>query len=358
MAAPVTGPFVEFPSFPFTDCFRQRYRQVAPFTDPLPYQFYRLYGCRVDSTPSGTTTVKQADYDPYNEPKASQIFIDCTNLAYERLRSKLGPSAGWAENLAQINKTRTSIVERSLQLASVASSIRRGRFGDAARALRTAVPSGVSNRKAAAQNFLEFEYGWKPLFKDIVDSVERLTGFPEVNIPLFGEARARDDSSSRSFSSDSSGSSFSSSVTNSSYTVRMGAVARIVNPNLFLANQLGVIDFALPWKLIPFSFVVDWFVNVEQTISSISDWYGVELLRPYTTRFAKGHRISHIRNYSYNFITGAMSDYLVRVHEREGVHMTRTAAISGPVLSMKPFKGFSLERGAQAISLILSTLGK
>lgn len=365
MVAPVTGPFAKFPSYPFADAFQRGYRQAMPVDRPLSYEMYWVYGRRHDvSTMTGQPTiiedVKSADFDLFNDPLATKKFITCRNQAYERLRSQLGATAGWAENLAQIGKTRQSIIQRATQLGSFASAIRKGRFADAARVLRTPIPSGVSNRKAAAQNFLEFEYGWKPLFSDLVSSADALTSFPEIRIPLYGKSTDVINTLVRNRSSGPTWNNYSFTVVNGVVGVKLQTVARIVNPNLFLANQLGVIDFALPWKLIPFSFVVDWFVNVEQVISSVSDWYGVELLHPHTTYFAKGHKMDVSRNYAWSgpgVIPGWASSF-TRDHERDSVHMSRELGISGPTLAMKPFRGFSLERGAQALSLVLSVLGK
>lgn len=359
MVAPVTGPFTTYPVSPFADSMQKKYRQAPPYDLSLAYEMYYTYGRAVRTTMSGGTVIlKQTDFDLYSHADAGRKFTHCTNLAYERLRSQLGPTAGWAENLAQINKTRTSVIERAVQLGDFAKALRKGRFKEAARVLRTPVPSGVSNRKAVSQNFLEYEYGWKPIVSDLVNSLERLNSFPDVHVPLRSTAR---DSINSVTVNRSNGAGFSSTVTtaiNGRVEVRMGALARIVNPNLFLANQLGVIDLALPWKLIPFSFVVDWFTNVEQVISSITDWYGVQLLHPYTNRFAQGQKTVTTRSFWWSTATGIVYESQIIDLDQDSVHLLRTQAISGPVLAMKPFKGFSLQRGAQAISLVLSVLGK
>lgn len=358
MALPITGPTNVFSTYPFGDAFQRRYKQARPYNLPLNYEMYNIYGCRVDDRPSGITRTKEATFDPYNHPQASYLFTAAANRAYERMRSKLVSQSGWAENLAQIGKTRLMVNQRATQLASIAVAIRKGRFKDASRLMRTPIPSGVSNRKAVGQNFLEWEFGWKPIFSDLVSSLDALTSFPDIDMPIEGKSSERLNTVLRTSSSAPGQSLSSVDATNAVYHVRMGATVTITNPNLFLANQLGVIDFALPWKLLPFSFVVDWFVNVEQTISSISDWYGVQLQHQYTTRFAKGTRKVVTRNTFWNTGTGVVYDWLYRDFERDGVHIVRVPSISYPVLIVKPFKGFSIQRGAQAISLVLSVLGK
>lgn len=351
-------------SYPYAHLYQNGATQAKPYIHPLPYEMSYLYGRRSDrlsftGSPDIVEDVKSLDFDLWNDPIASPHWTPLRNLAYERLRSQLGPSSGWAENLAQINKTRSSIIQRSVQLASVASAIRKCRFGDAARALRTPIPSGVSNRKAAAQNFLEFEYGWKPLFQDLVASADALTSFPEIRRPLRGLATQTVQSLDRYRSSGSTWNHYNYTEVIGSVGCSMQTIAVITNPNLFLANQLGLIDFALPWKLIPFSFVVDWFVNVEQVLSSVSDWYGVSLQDSQMTWWSKGVKNHRVRNYAWQYATIPYWDEVyTRDFERESVHVQRLLGFPGPTLAVKPFKGFSIERGAQAISLVLSVLGK
>lgn len=351
-------------NYPYATLVQTKSTQARPYIHPLPYEMSYLYGRRSDrltftGDPDIVEDVKSLDFDLWTDPIASPHWTPLRNLAYERLKSGLGNTSGWAENFAQINKTRTSIVQRAVQIASVASSIKKGRFADAARALRTPVPSGVSNRKAAAQNFLEFEYGWKPLFQDLVNSADVLTSFPECRRPLYGRASQTVSSVERQRATGSTFNNYNYTTITGEIGCEMRTIAVVVNPNLFLANQLGVIDFALPWKLIPFSFVVDWFVNVEQVISSVSDWYGVSLQDSQMTWWSKGIKEHRIRNYSWNYTTIPYWDSaFTRDFERESVHMQRLLGFPGPTLSMKPFKGFSLERGAQAISLVLSVLGR
>jgi hypothetical protein len=67
------------------------------------------------------------------------------------------------------------------------------------------------------------------------------------------------------------------------YKAKMGCEAQIDNPNLYLAQKLGLINpFATAWELMRWSFVVDYFVNVNQFVNSLTDQYGVALTEPYT----------------------------------------------------------------------------
>ncbi len=350
--------------YPYAHLTQVKATQAKPYVHPLPYEMSYLYGRRSDRlTFTGAADivedVKSLDFDLWTDPIAGPHWTPLRNLAYERLRSQLGPKSGWAENIAQINKTRSTVIQRSVQIANFVTALRLGSFGAAARALRTPIPSDVSRRKAVSQNFLEFEYGVKPLFQDLVSSVETLTSFPEVRRQLRGRASQTVHSLDRARSSGPTFNNYNFTVVKGEIGCSMQTTAVISNPNLFLANQLGLIDLALPWKLIPFSFVVDWFVNVEQVISSVTDWYGVTLQDSQMTWWSKGIKEHRIRNYSWNYSTIPYWDQtFTRDFERESVHVQRLLGFPGPTLTVKPFKGFSMERGAQALALVLSVFGK
>lgn len=57
----------------------------------------------------------------------------------------------------------------------------------------------------------------------------------------------------------------------------MGAKAEVATPISFSMDQLGLINpLSVAWELVPFSFVVDWFLPIGKYISSLSDFAGVK----------------------------------------------------------------------------------
>lgn len=363
MVAPVTGPFVKYPSRPFADSYQRGYRQKPPYDLALEYRFYDYYGTSkmISWSPSGTVygiPTKENNFSLSSQPEYARLRQHAYNLAYERLRAKAMDTAGWAENLAQVNKTRQMFNDRAVQLGRFVTAIRKFRFSQAARILRTPRPSNVSRTKALSQNFLEYEYGLKPLVSDIQESLKILTGDPFDKVV---RSRASDRIQRRTGAGGGFGSNpqytySERTMTNGTLEVKLGAIVRVTSPNLLLANQLGLIDLALPWKLMPFSFVIDWFVNVEQVASSLTDWYGVTLLNPYNSTFARGeYHYNYFQNASY---THGVNEGYVMNKDKESVEFDRAQGIPGPALIVKPFKGFSLNRGLQAMALVLSVFGK
>lgn len=69
-------------------------------------------------------------------------------------------------------------------------------------------------------------------------------------------------------------------------TVRcnQSAVFRLENPNAWLANQMGLINPAVVvWDLVPWSFVVNMFANVNSLLNQFTDFYGLEVSGASTT---------------------------------------------------------------------------
>jgi hypothetical protein len=355
VVAPITGPIVtSLDKGAFGLEIKQKWRQSPPFNLTLPYRMDWYWGWRRSISTEFDTDVTTRDVSMSwggNIPDSSRRYAACYNQAYERLQSAISDSAGWAENIAQAGKTRDTVVRRASQLARTVTAIRHGRFGEAARILRVPVPSRVSNKKAVAQNFLEYEYGVKPVIKDLQSSLRLLCTDPG----------ARDIKASASdYCSDvTTTGSYPSNYTRQQIVGRLGitlrANVRVTNPNLFLANQLGLLDLALPWKLIPFSFIVDWFVNVEQVISSLTDHFGLTLTDPRTSVLT---RTTLTTRELSTYMWGGNEYYNIASGTVHHVGNTRETGISGPSLVVKPFKGFSLQRGAQAIALVLAVFGR
>jgi hypothetical protein len=125
----------------------------------------------------------------------------------------------------------------------------------------------------------------------------------------------------------------------------MSATVQVTNPNMFLANQLGFLNPALvAWELVPFSFVVDWFVNVGAVISSMTDFMGCTLKDPY-------HTDCHKVGYTYSVFTKVGGGYA----SVNGLcsYVDRNSGLIQPVLVAKPVKVQSLSRAATEVSLLL-----
>lgn len=222
----------------------------------------------------------------YNLTEPYGTYSDFTNsvraTAYTRLMGKALPQAAMLVNMAQGVQTWEMVAARTLQLVRAFKYLRRGKLGSFAAELSldpNLVRRKVTHKRAIQDPqgaWLEFTFGWSPFIGDIYNAIDVLqTQFPTV--PIRGSATATE-----------------AIERSNSYGWRRNAVRKvqarlvadlvITNPNLLLANQLGLLNpAAVVWDVIPFSFVVDWFLPVGKFIKTFNDQAGIKLLGQCTT---------------------------------------------------------------------------
>jgi len=210
-------------------------------------------------------------------------------------------------------------------------------------AIRRSQPKADLNRrreapKTASNLWLEYHFGWEPLVKDIYEAVKVLSSNPPAQA-VKGTGRC-----SWPVRTPGSPTPYNHWVEYSyECKVLVQADVYIRNPNLALANQLGIVNPAtVAWELVPFSFLVDWFIPVGKLLDSWTDLLGYDLQYPFTTttRLVK-HRDIYRQDSGTN------------ISDTEGWYHSRVLGIPAYKLRTLPFKGFSVARGATAISLVI-----
>lgn len=131
------------------------------------------------------------------------------------------------------------------------------------------------------------------------------------------------------------------------------ARVEVADPNARLASQLGFVNPAVvAWELVPFSFVVDWFVNVGDVLSSYTDFLGFKFLESSVTSFNKDRVTTYYQSIDYGKPVGVVR----KSGEFEAVNVKRQVGpIPGPSLAVKPPWVLSSRRGLAAISLLIQS---
>lgn len=236
------------------------------------------------------------------------------------------------------------IAARALQLRRAWVSLRRGEFLAFLRHLAVKpLPHHRRWRRSrhAASTWLEYHFGWSPLLGDIYNACDLLQAkYPDSRlIKARGSANGK---GSKPLVIDTEIYSLEGNV-----GVEIGAEISISNPNLFLANRLGVINPAsVAWELIPFSFLVDWFIPVGKFLDSYTDFVGLSLKSSYTTWFV---RTSAVVGYYWKPNGGRYGI----TQQTEAVHWNRTLGVVSPALIPKQWKGLSVSRAATSMSLLI-----
>jgi len=251
--------------------------------------------------------------------------------------------ASLAVTLAEWKQSHNMIALRASQLSRALKMTRQGNILGAASTLTSLDPKDVRKRypkeisrarkrqKDTSSAWLELHFGWSPLVGDIYDAIDVLQS--EVPSRSFrGRGVSRQ--------GDSGGTTVKVSHT---YVVKRQCKAEVYvsNPNLALANQLGLINPAVvAWELVPWSFLVDWFIPVGSFLDSFSDFVGYEIRKPSQTTLRNAHERARSQVVGWNW-------------DNYGFRFVRTQTLPSFKLRPTEWKGLSVTRGATAIALLI-----
>jgi len=213
-----------------------------------------------------------------------------------KLLNKLKSDFNGGVFAAESKKAVGMITDRLVILAKVAKACKSLRFGDAAKALgfppkrvlsksqRLGVTSTNQSprERAAMKGWLELQYGWMPLMKDIQSAMKEAS---RKEPRYFVEAVVSD-----RYKGTSLGPTFTASpvdgclqkIKQSTEWYASGKLKfewRPSNPALRTLSEFGLLNPAVvAWELIPFSFVVDWFLPIGDFLNTLDATFGVEFV--------------------------------------------------------------------------------
>lgn len=291
--------------------FKTQFRamQPKPYVSPLPYT---TYGATLNGFPgqastegefscASLSTIQGYSADGSAAAKLAQA------KAYDKIVGKLKgeASAMLAVNIAERKQAFHMIADRATQLLTGARQLRRGNLTGMLKTFgfklnrqkrgKAWVRQGKSRTysisqsqvskdefalrrkvKSAGSLWLEYWFGWKPLVSDVYAATNVLQ---DVNLDLFNVFTA---SGNGSYSLVKNEPWYYQSkwwVSNlnlqASFGCRYRVKANVSSPNSLKANQLGLTNPAtVAWELIPFSFLVDWFLPVSRFLESYTDLVG------------------------------------------------------------------------------------
>jgi len=248
----------------------------------LTQQNYRRVHDRLLSISSSKNSCISAPLGPgRNErlpPGVNWASIDNRALARYNGRLRKG-SASMGVTLASWKQSQEMIVHRSkylvrqLDYAASALSREKGRLHYLRR-----------KKDPVANEVLELEFGWLPLFSDLHASL--FTVIAGATPPQYVKSRHREyvtRTTERKGPYDGLTAKWEGFM-----TTTLASQVVVSNPNLWLLNRMGLINPAtVIWDLVPWSFVVNMFLNVNQMINCITDTVGLTITDKSTTHTAR-----------------------------------------------------------------------
>lgn len=223
------------------------------------------------------------------------------NKAIAKFTDEIGSRASNLTGLMEINSSLDMITKRGLQLAKAAREIRQMRLGDAARTL--SIPDDVkrdvigraSKKHLFSGMWLEYWLGWAPMIGDIytsIDVIQRPLPTDMIQVRASGTRKFATGQTSKTWYNQIPGFVILKRNYHEGETrcdVSLYGKVEVVNPNLFLASQLGLTNPALTaWDLVPFSFVVNWFTPVSAFLAGMDLAPGMRVIESgRTTKFTQ-----------------------------------------------------------------------
>lgn len=162
---------------------------------------------------------------------------------------------------AEANQSVRMVADTAVRLARAYHLFRKGDVVAAARTLpygRTVYGRQATKRAAASNSWLELQYGWMPLLQDMKSGAEFISH--QLNVPFKRRFVARISKKTDLSALLSAMRWINPSVYVSS---RERQLVAYVSEPLSLPQLSGLLDPELvAWEIVPFSFVVDWFLPV------------------------------------------------------------------------------------------------
>lgn len=288
------------------------------------------------------------------------------NLAVARLidKGQLGIDANLAQDFAQIGQTVELIAGTAKRLTRSLHALRRGNLTEAAdvlfRSARHTYRRGgkLAKSKSLAENWLELQYGWKPLLNDVYGTMKSLSSLQEkgdrVQRTKASGTKKREVVTkipSWSKSTEFVGEQIIRSRTTCKITIYWKIDDHL---KAFLAQTGFTNPVNLAWEIIPFSFLFDWFLPIGPYLETLSSWHGLAFVEGVQVLFTKQTTDSVVDK---TFFTGANpGSFRVdksRYHD-EWIILNRSKLTSFPSSRLPSFKhGLkSVDHALNALALL------
>lgn len=314
----------------------------------------------------------------YNNPNLEPIrttLTQCRNKAREKFTSKMSASAELMVDLLERKQTMDMLRKRVNQVDDTLKGIKRLALTPLSipklvRELTNILylPRGITRKQRRAyvsraatviQDFqwrrgaksmgalwLELHFGWEQLLKDIFETVEILDS-PLTEKWIRTKASNRADFSKITRYS---GKQFWYINAKVRCQANVFGLVKVDNPNAFKVAKLG---FTNPgtwaWELIPFSFVIDWFININQWLKQWDEFFGITLTKCGYSEFFDGtSEGGWVDNVNFEECHGTA----------HSTSFQRFDTFPSVVLNRKRITSISAVRAATSIALLTQFMGR
>lgn len=328
------------------------------------------YGATVLRTCSAAYTGGGFPLDDFG----SDAVTDVKNLALKRFNEKLqNANMNLLQAFAERYQAVDMIANTAHRVAAAAWHLRRADFKGVVDSLNIVSRDGVTPGAKAfervrntpakdrlSHHWLEWEFGWRPLLKDIRDGAELLAESIATYKEPFGVVSAS--ARKRNVEVTRSGSGPAIQV-NTKFTGHFGcslkASYRLADERRHALSKTGISNpMLLSWELLPYSFVIDWFLPVGSYLESLTAQDGFVLFDKTMSVLERGTTVKRV-TVDYSDAWGTSSGESEGSEVRTCARFTRTTDLPDFALQFQnPLQSRPLERLTSSIALIVNLFSK
>lgn len=271
-----------------------------------------------------------------------------------------------AQAFAERRQTAGLISSTASRIAAAALALRRGRLGDLEVALSIdKISKAASKRimntpknKRVASHWLELQYGWKPLLQDVSGAAELLAKHV-INDHSHTSATGSFQVNRTRTQLAPPNALYGPNTTSVSQRTKFRVDFALDSAARSALAQTGISNPALlAWELLPYSFVVDWFIPVGNYLQSLDDFSGFSFVGGYESTLTITDVVQSYTGGTKLAWNGALYEYTTTSGSAatKTISYNRTKLTSFPLARPPEFKnplgGNPLQRMATAMSLL------
>jgi hypothetical protein len=227
------------------------------------------------------------------------VHMDGTNAANDAIGNMADADFDLLVFAAEFGKTARHLAYTAKRIFNIYKAIKKGKFSKLSpktfHKWKKSSTSGKAGLSAdiISDAWLEARYAWRPLMYDaqgIVKALNRSYGYTRRT---FRGGASESVTETGDFSVFQGGLEYQ--VSWSSTSVKSARAGILTHTDLGVGESLGLHNVASTvWEIVPFSFVVDWFVNMGGVLSTIDSNPNVKTLASWTTLRTQRKVIGHI----------------------------------------------------------------
>lgn len=305
--------------------------------------------------PSGREYVGRGVYWPATAASSATLPPFPEGLRYkaevDALLQLKGQDVDLGVAFAERSKTAQMVGDAASRLAKAYRHVRKGNFRKASSEL------GVRFRKQTS-NWLELQYGWKPLLNDVYGSAKALAESMHEPKQWRVTVKGRSQESIRENTVVVAG----NPAFFCDYSAFMGCFVRLdyipSDERLIALSNLGLTNpLQIGWELAPYSFVVDWMLPIGDWLSSFDAALGYDFKSGSRSQITK----SETKLRPFNDHSGPYRAHFNSLSEGRGrsVRLDRVAYTQSPLpFPPVPKNPVSLGHMANGLSLLAEAFGR